>query len=275
VIDGVENLLIDVHTHVGNGDWPTAENLVKSMDSLSIDKAIVLPIESQEAAITSTDYVLSACSKFQERLIPFCCVDPRDTPDFPTKIRRYVDLGCKGFGEYKLKLYVDDPRSKKIYELCGKLDIPVLIHMDGTLNLDIDRYERLLRDFASTMFIAHGPSWWREISRKVEPTEYYPKGKVEPGGKVDHILQEYPNAYADLSAGSGYNALNRDIEFAKRFVAKNYKKLLFGTDYGAQFLSNLSFFQLHPHLILLKKLDLNETAYHAITHKNAERLLKL
>ena len=274
----MEKLLIDVHTHIGayreikaQSAWGeiTLERLLGYMDSETIGKAVVLPIESKDAfPQMPTDYVLDACGKIPDRLIPFCCVDPRDTDPHP-KIRRYVDLGCNGFGEHKVKLRVDDPRSKEIYRLCGKLEIPLLIHIDSVYNVDMKAYEKVVKDFSSTVFIAHGPGWWREISGKVDPAVGYPKGKVEPEGRVDSILQDHPNAYADLSAGSGFNALQRDLPFAKKFVARNYRKLLFGTDLLRHFDKG------HSHTELLRSLNLSEVAYQAITHKNAEALLKL
>jgi len=43
-------------------------------------------------------------------------------------------------------------------------------------------------------------------------------------------MADYPNLYADLSAGSGYNALTRDEEFTIGFLERNSKQILFGSD---------------------------------------------
>ena len=58
----------------------------------------------------------------------------------------------------------------------------------------------------------------------------YPKGKVTPGGLTDRYLADYPNMYADLSAGSGRNALARDPEHAVAFIERHQDKLCLGTD---------------------------------------------
>jgi predicted TIM-barrel fold metal-dependent hydrolase len=58
----------------------------------------------------------------------------------------------------------------------------------------------------------------------------YPKDVVKPGGRLDQLLQNYDNIYADLSAGSGYNALTRDPSFINGFLTRNQNKVLFGTD---------------------------------------------
>jgi len=275
-------VLIDVHTHIGaykdvkvKGIWGqiTVECLLEYLNTWAIDRAVVLPIESPDTAAREgyfmpTGHVLEVCNSFPDRLIPFCHTDPRD-PNFLQKIRRFIHLGCKGFGEHKVELRVDDLRSQEIYRLCGKLDVPVLLHMDDIYNLDPEAYERMVRKFSNTVFIAHGPGWWKEISSKVDPNVDYPTGRVEPGGRADRMLQEYPNAYGDLSAGSGHNALQRDLDFAKDFVRRNYRKLLFGTDL-------VGFFdKAYNHIKLIDSLNLEDHMYQAIMHKNVESLLKL
>ena len=60
--------------------------------------------------------------------------------------------------------------------------------------------------------------------------DMYPKGKVTPGGWTDRYLADYPNMYADMSAGSGLNALIRDEEHARGFIERHQDKLLYGSD---------------------------------------------
>ena len=43
-------------------------------------------------------------------------------------------------------------------------------------------------------------------------------------------MSDYPNLYADLSAGSGYNALTRDEEFTAGFFERHRKQIVFATD---------------------------------------------
>ena len=53
---------------------------------------------------------------------------------------------------------------------------------------------------------------------------------MTPGGITARLLADYPNRYADLSAGSGLNALLRDEEHARGFLDRHQDKLLFGSD---------------------------------------------
>jgi len=235
--------LIDVHTHIGEiapGKGQTARQLVSRMDREGIEKAVVLSIENPEETFyyVLSSQVISACRRFPHRLVPFCCVDPRRGPadtstDFLGLIERYVRKGARGFGEHLAGLPVDDPRSMKIYEACGYLGIPVLLHMDNLRNTDsvgLPRFERVLRTLPGTTFLAHGPGWWREISGEVDPKATYPTGPVKEGGRVAELLSAFDNVYGDLSAMSGYNALERDMAHAEDFLREFSRKLLFGTD---------------------------------------------
>src|SRR5688572_27054866 len=74
---------IDVHTHIGQ-TWNhtqllTAEALLKWMDEHEIAQACVLPLVSPESSgyLITVDYVLEQTRPHRDRLIPFCCVDPR------------------------------------------------------------------------------------------------------------------------------------------------------------------------------------------------------
>ena len=76
------------------------------------------------------------------------------------------------------------------------------------------------------------------------------------------MLEKYPNLYADLSAGSGFNALTRSVEFGRQYILEHAEKLLFGRDgFDTRLIDHLRSLSL-PHDVMAK-----------ITHENALRLL--
>ncbi len=271
--------MIDFHTHLGDLYFPnkkvrpiSADQLVDTMNRLGIYKSVLLPIDSPEAAYTyfTTFEALEAWRKYPERFIPFCAVDPR-RDNVAEQINAFVQMGCIGFGEHKVGLAIDDERSKKIYRICGEKRLPVLFHLDPHLNIDepgLPRLESLLKEMPDTIFIMHGPGWWTEVSAGNTERGGYPKGKINPGGRADILLQEYPNLYADLSAGSAYNALTRDPEWTPGFIERNWSKLLFATDYlhTDQDLSIVSY---------INELDIAEEKAYAIKMGNAMKLLNI
>lgn len=84
---------------------------------------------------------------------------------------------------------------------------------------------------------------------------------------MERLLEKYDNLYADISAGSGWNALTRDPDFTPGFVERHWRKLLFGTDvtrYGVDY----------PQVRWLQELD-NAEWREAIGRTNAAKLLRL
>jgi len=246
-------VIIDVHAHIGRcgrqrTDTLSAEQLVAKMDAWGIARACVLPLHDTAEGwylANTTEDILAACDRFPDRLIPFCLIDPRfgdnsPTTDFRDLLAEYAERGCKGIGEFLPNLHFDDPRCLNLYAQAGEAGLPVLFDMmpqiGGMYGVVDDpclpRLERVLRELPATVFIGHGPAFWAEISGDVPPGERggYPTGPVAPGGAVPRLMATYPNLWADLSAGSGHNALTRDPAFGLEFLDRFQDKLLFGTD---------------------------------------------
>jgi predicted TIM-barrel fold metal-dependent hydrolase len=244
-------MLIDIHGHIGRilpdrREFVDVTNLIAKMDAWGIDKTCILPLsETPEGAYLecNTEDVITACARYPDRLIPFCLIDPRygNRPDmdFTHLLEEYTARGCKGIGELLPKLDLDDPRCLNLYRQAGKFGLPVLFDMQDRPDgyglrdeLGLPRLEHALRDCPETTFIGHGPTFWAEISANV-PTgkrSGYPEGPITPGGAVPRLMRQYPNLWADISAGSGHNALTRDPAFGLGFLDEFQDKLMFGTD---------------------------------------------
>ena len=279
-------MIIDFHAHLGKvvHGQPvlTVEKLLRFMDAHGIAKSVVLPLVApeEEDYYYTTEQALADCSKHPDRLIPFANMDPRrgsndGSYDFYPVLKEYADMGCKGFGEILANLPADDPRMKGIYRACGQLEFCVLFDFRLTTTGVIDPIgmpylEECLKEFPETSFIGHGPGWWAEISADVTEDDKsgYPKGAVKAPGRIDHLLEEYPNLHADLSATSAYNALLRDRALTKSFLEKHHRKLLFGTDRFVK--------EEEPLMIeLLHEMQLPQAMAEAIFSGNAERMLNL
>ena len=95
----------------------------------------------------------------------------------------------------------------------------------------------------------------------------YPKSTVTPGGAIDRLMDKYPNLYGDLSAGSGANAIRRDLEFGREFLIRRSDRLMFGTDYLADG-------QAVPQFELLDGIQLPDAVRRKVFRENARRVLK-
>jgi len=289
-------MLIDVHGHIGRilpdrREFIDATNLIAKMEAWGIDRTCVLPVsEHPEGAYleSDTEDVIAACARYPDRLIPFCNIDARygNRPDtnFGHLLEEYIARGCKGLGEFLPKLDFDDERCLNLYRQAGRFGLPVLFDMmDGPyyygLNDDygLPRLEHALQACPDTIFIGHGPTFWAEISADVpaESRAGYPTGPVKPGGAVPRLMRSYPNLWADTSAGSGNNALNRDPAFGLEFLDEFQDKLMFGTDSCKR--SDVD--SIYPNVAFIRMLretkKISESALEKIEWQNAVRLLRL
>ncbi len=272
----------DIHVHITQewGDRPalTVKGLLEWMDAEGIAQAAVLPIDSPESWFfpITTDYVLKETKDHRDRLIPFCHVDPRtlNLGSYDAKrdlLLRYRDAGARGFGEHKVGMPIDDPRNLQIFRACAEAGLPVLFHLDNMRNSDapgLPGLEKVLQENPDGVFIGHAQGWWASISGDVtqEELQKYPNKPVAPGGAIDRLMDAYPNLYGDLSAGSGANAILRDMDFGRAFLERRADRLLFGTDYLAPK-------QKVPQFSLYNDIDLPEAAKAKIFRDNARRIL--
>ena len=288
---------IDIHTHAYRKECPladgktrfaTPEEVIKRYDEIGIEKGAYLPLIGPEEYLPqSNEDVIDICERSGGRLFPFCNLDPRgiqNSPDadFSIWLQHYKDRGCKGIGEFMPNLPFEDPRCQNFFKHAEKVGLPLLFDIStrigGTYGLYDDpglpQLERTLKRFPCFVIIGHGAAFWAEIGVLETPADRatYPSYPVKEEGVVPKLLRRYKNLWADLSAGSGYNALARDVDYAVKFLEEFQDRLLFGTDICradqplplAEFLINLN-----------KSGRLSNKAFKKIARENAIKLLGL
>ena len=288
---------IDAHHHLDrefltSKDKFTLEPMIDWMDRNNVSQTIVQALiqypenhfTSQSEGVFSSDEIFEQFEATNGRVLPFCVVHPdayNSTGEIVTILKRFKEKGAIGFGELKpknaegksMKLALDDERMVRIYEACAAVDFPVLLHIDSSFVVDVPglpALEGVLKKFPKVNFIGHATGWWNSISDDVKDFKGYPKDKIARGGAAVRLLEKYPNMYADLSAGSGLNAITRDPEFGRKFLIDYSHKLLFGTDtFGGSDKSSQS------HFDFFNNIDLPGNVRNKICMENARSLLKL
>ena len=185
-------------------------------------------------------------------------------------------LGAPIIGESKFGVQCDSAEMQKIYKLAQSYNVPVLMHWQYTMyNYDFERFYKMLEKYPKVNFIGHAQTWWANIDKEHKDQNIlYPKGKVTAGGLTDRLLADYPNIYADMSAGSGLNALTRDEDHARGFLERHQDKLLYGSDcldteghgpkcQGAQTIA------------AIRKLSPSKTIERKLLYENAKKLFRL
>jgi predicted TIM-barrel fold metal-dependent hydrolase len=291
-------MIIDSHNHSHyNGVGP--EGLVAEMAAFGIDLTWLLtwylpPSEhvpsshrafnprnarpdGTHAGVTLAD-VVEVSDRFAGRFVKGYCPCPTEGNAADLFEAAYQICGVRVCGEWSYRTLLDDPRALELFRRAGKLNCPVVLHLDVPFLPDAqgnplyqpfwygggaDPLERALQSCPETIFIGHAPGFWRYISGdEATETAIYPTGPIQPGGRLLTLLDRYPNLWADLSAGSGFTALQRDLPFARDFLVRYAERLLFGRDDKGDRLQRL-----------LNTLDLPDGVAAKIFYQNALRLV--
>ncbi len=222
--------ILDIHQHtryIGRSN----QQLLAHQALHGITTTVLLPGEGWMLSIVGGNRDCAALeAEHPEGFVRFTCSDPAEsrTPDV---LRGNIGRGAIGIGEMKFHVAIDSPEMHRVYKLAEELQLPMLIHFEyETYNTGLERFEAVLKAYPKVNFIGHAQTWWGNISAELDPLDLYPKGPVKRGGLTDRLLADHPNIYGDLSAGSGLNALTRDPEFARGFVERHSRKLIWGSD---------------------------------------------
>ena len=289
-------MFIDIHAHVCKYDGPLIgkekyfyrpDELLRRHDAVGIEKAILLPMVHVECTYQtqSNEEVLAICREYPGRFVPFCNIDPRgmtnsvDAPlgDF---LRYYRDQGCKGVGEICANLPFLHPLVQNLFKHTEETGIPLTFHVAAQIvglyglydEPGLPQLERSLQKFPKLKYFAHSQTFWAEMAVLETPGDRYgyPKYPIRQEGVVPKLMRRYQNLYGDLSAGSGFNALNRDPAYAAGFLDEFQDRLLFGTDICAPSTTTpLVDFMLN----LRKEQKISETVFQKVARDNARRIL--
>lgn len=231
-LTGVAEEVIDVHQHThywGRSD----EDLVRHQRALGVTRTVLLPAGSRyglEADCYGNDSVVAIARAYPREFVFFANEDPT-LPEAPAVIERYLKAGAVGIGEQKFFVESDSEHIVRLAEIARDYRVPMLLHFQhGKYNRNFASFQRIIERFPRVNFIGHAQTMWGNIDRQHDQAVLYPTGPVTPGGLTDRWLADYPNFYADLSAGSGANAFSRDEEHARAFLHRHQDKLIFGSD---------------------------------------------
>jgi hypothetical protein len=259
--------VIDVHCHPRWAGYNGAR-MIENMNAAGIERAWLLSWELPERELDPYYHsitnptgvgipfrdVIDVAERYPDQFILGTTVDPRD-PHAHERLKAAIGIHrVRVFGEFKLRMRYDDPDAIRLFHYCGELGLPVIFHLDATFPRlgvpsswqwwyggGIETMEVPLRLCPQTQFVGHAPGFWREISADADQEPLaYPVGKPVVGhGRLLEYLEKYPNLNCDLSGGSGYTALSRDLNFTRTFLIDHQERMFFGRDEFSNRLNDL------------------------------------
>ncbi len=248
-------MFLDIHAHVYKYPYPTPEGrflmsnpeqLATRMTELAIDRAVLLPLVSPELYLPqSVGEIIDLAAASGGKLIPFCNIDPRaltNSSDAPLGIllEHFMKQGCKGIGEVLPNMPWQEPRLQNLLRCVQAAGLPLIFDITGRIDSGYGIYddpglpqlEASLARFPDLIMIGHGPAFWAEISILHADNDRfgYPDYPILGEGRVVELMRNYPNLWVEISAGSGANALARDLAYAARFLNEFSDRIMYGTD---------------------------------------------
>jgi len=219
--------VLDIHLHLRQ----TTDGNFNHIEGSGVTKAVLL------ANVSAQSHAKTIAATYPGRFVRFASIDVTQ-PDTVAKLREAIQNGAIGFGEIKSQVEAAGPEMQRVYALAAELGVPVTIHFQevnqpgspGTYNRGLKKFDAMLKGFPKTTFIGHADAFWANVSADYAEDTAYPTGRIKPGGVTDRLLSDYPNLFADMSANSCNNFLNRDPEFAAAFLVRHQNKLMFGSD---------------------------------------------
>lgn len=251
---------IDIHNHQGNMAPNDLNTLLKEMDKLNM--AVMVNLSGQGFPL-NPDHLKQSMESITRnaptRFVLFTNVNfaDIDNPDWSARTVRQLEtdvkLGAKGLKIYKSlgmssrdskgrRIHIDDPRIAPVWDKCGELGIPVLIHaadprqfwqpMDSLnerwLELKLNPGRRHDTDTVK---------WEKIIAEQHNLFRRHPKTKFIDAHlgwygsdlkKLSQLLDQMPNVYTEI--GAVIAELGRQPRAAKAFLTKYQDRVLFGKD---------------------------------------------
>ncbi|HTW40933.1 MAG TPA: amidohydrolase family protein [Solirubrobacteraceae bacterium] len=155
--------VIDAHTHLGldeDGRSLTLEQLLAQLDRAQARRACVFPLHDPErkpSYSVPNDRVLAWSAESEDRLVPFCRLDPAEAP--VAEAERCLAAGARGIKLHpRAQDFVfDEPQMGAVFALAEATRVPILIHAGRGLPPLADGLVALaLAHPGAVLILAHG-----------------------------------------------------------------------------------------------------------------------
>ncbi len=257
VVQKAKYPFIDVHGHQYRMPNQDLAPVVAAMDTLNMKIMVNLSGRTGEDLIKSMSNINT---NFPGRFVLFCNINfegagaagwieekvsqlEKDVANGAVGLKVYKSLGLRNKDSEGKRLAIDDPRLDPIWQKCGELGIPVLIHSADpkpfwdTFDADNERWLEL-KTRPNRKRDANNPAPWEQIM-----SEQHNVFRKHPGtkfinahmgwmandlGRLGKLLDKLPNMYVGI--GAIIAELGRQPRYAKAFFIKYQERILFGKD---------------------------------------------
>jgi predicted TIM-barrel fold metal-dependent hydrolase len=256
--------VVDVHTHTndarGIGDRVDPKEMIERMNRLNVTTVVILTGGWGNDLQKIVDTMVKP---YPGRFMVMTQIDwsKIDDPNFSQLMVKQVDdsvrRGARGLKILKelglgvrdasgKLIPVDDPRLDPVWEECGRLGIPVFIHVADPeaffrpIDANNERYEELIEHPDWSFYGPQFPSIQELMAQRDRMFAKHPHTTFaalhfgswpENLDFVEQTLEKFPNVMIETGAREG--ELGRQPRRVRRLFLKYPDRIMFGTDEGA------------------------------------------
>ena len=318
-VDRAKYYVIDVHNHVndamGIDDHMPPERVVEIMDKTNVKTVVILTGMWGEKLQKVIDEMVKP---YPGRFIVFTQLDwskiddPHFSQEMVSQLDDAVKRGARGLKQLKdfglsvrdksgKLVTVDDPRIDPVWEECGRLGIPVSIHVTDPeaffhpADNTNERYEELTEHPDWSFYGPQFPSKESVLQARDRMFAKHPHTTFvalhmanwpENLDYVSHLLDTLPNVMVEFGAREA--ELGRQPHRAREFFIKYQDRIMFGTDNGmdeAMYRNHFRWLETGDEYFdywgypgqgrwEIYGMELPDAVLEKIYHKNAERLFQ-
>ena len=248
---------IDVHNHQWGLAPESVDKLVADMDSINLRIMVNLSGGYGERL---KENIAILKGRYKDRFVVFANMDFSgiDDPNYPQKVANQLEQdlknGAQGLKIFKnfgmdlkdtkgQRIHVDDPRFEKVWEVCAKWKVPVLIHTGEPWSFfePQDRFNERwleLKQFPQRARPPNRyPAWETLMTEQHHLFASHPKtifinahlgwlgGNLAELGR---LMDQMPNMYTEI--GAVLAELGRQPRFARQWFIQHQDRVLFGKD---------------------------------------------
>lgn len=251
---------IDVHNHQFSMPTQDLSQLVEEMDKLNMMVMVNLSGRGRGSTTHLSGALNNVQKNYPNRFIVFTNIDlsgiddPNWTENTVQQLVEDVKMGANGLKIYKSqgmdnkdsqgkRIPINDPRIDPIWEKCGELGIPVLIHAADPksfwdpMDANNERWLELKTHPGRRRYNTDTPSWETIIAEQHDIFAKHPATKfinahlgwyANDLATLGQLMDKYPNMYSEI--GAVIAELGRQPRFAKEFLTKYQDRVMFGKD---------------------------------------------
>ena len=227
-------MYLDFHAHCNSGDPSEVRAYVENSEKNNIMTALSGGLFYGGHDYLPNEEVVKICKAYPHNLVPLAKIDLWDTSPDVSLIRKYVDMGVKGFKFIYPYYGYDHELYMPVYEELEKLGVPALFHTGAYRPNSADiKYRRPILENMSPLKLDAIARSFQKLNLVMAHlgTTIYREQAAE-------LVKLHPNLYFDLAGSGSFLALsaNELAELLKPPVytrdkeGKFFRKMVFGSD---------------------------------------------